>query len=133
MHRPKTKNADWEDPPLDNSFDIHAQPSAFYYDVESVGSLDPDTIIQQGIKALQQKLAAVIQDLTEDSSNGDAATRNEEYEPRSPGMADSTFQGDGHGYGGFNTPYQGGGASAWGGGTTPYGTTPYGGGSGWAA
>jgi DNA-directed RNA polymerase II subunit RPB3 len=119
---------------MDDSFDIHAKPSAFYYDVESVGSLDPDNIIQQGIKALQQKLAAVIQELTEDSNNGDAGARGDDYEPRSPGVGDGAYQNDAQGLGGFQTPFQGGGgASAWGGGATPYGATPYGSGSGWAA
>jgi DNA-directed RNA polymerase II subunit RPB3 len=131
---PKSKNAEWEEPPLDNAFDPHAVPSSFYFDVETVGSMDPDAIIQQGIKALQQKLAYVIQELTGDTSGADGVNGvGDDYVPRSPGAGDGDF-GDGQGFGGFQTPYQGGGGqSAWGGGQTPYGTTPYGGATGWGS
>ena len=62
--RPKSENAKWESAPApDAPFDPDATPSDFYFDVESVGSLEPDAIIQQGIKVLQQKLAAIIQEL----------------------------------------------------------------------
>lgn len=101
-------------------------PSRFYFEVESIGNLEPDAIIQQGIKVLQQKLAAVIQELTGDERNGINGDGVDGFGgPRSPdGM---------HGGGdypmdqGYTTPYvNGGGASAWGGGATPYGATPYG-------
>lgn len=107
-------------------------PSRFYFEVESIGNLEPDAIIQQGIKVLQQKLAAVIQELTGDERNGINGDGVDGFGgPRSPdGM---------HGAGdypmdqGYTTPYvNGGGASAWGGGATPYGATPYGQ-NGWAA
>lgn len=118
-------------------------PSLFYFDVESVGSLEPDAIIQQGIKVLQQKLAAVIQELTGAGDggarglNGDAMAMDMNgygAGPRSPdmngvGLGGRDYDMD-HGY---TTPFVnggggGGGASAWGGGggTTPYGATPYG-------
>lgn len=140
-YRPKGKNAEWEDPPRDNEpFDYDAVPSLFYFDVESVGSLEPDAIIHQGIKVLQQKLAAVIQELT--GSGGDDGTRAVNGDgmldmngygagPRSPdlnGLGGREYDMDQ----GFTTPYvNGGGASAWGGvgaggGMTPYGATPYG-------
>ena len=127
---PRSKNADWEDPPIDNSFDPHAVPNSFYFDVETVGSMEPDVVVQQGIKVLQQKLAAVIQELTGDTSAADGMNGGAtDYAPTSP--AGVGF-GDPQGYG-FQTPYQTGGQSAWGGGQTPYGATPYGGGAGWAA
>jgi DNA-directed RNA polymerase II subunit RPB3 len=75
---------------------------------------------------LQQKLAAVIQDLTE----GDVPTNgmggaDHFTASRSPnaGMNGAGWQDQG----GFTTPYGNGGASSWGGGAqTPFGATPYG-------
>jgi DNA-directed RNA polymerase II subunit RPB3 len=129
ISRPKSENANWEDTGNENGvFDYDAKPTQFYFNVETVGGLEPDTIVQQGIKVLQQKLAAVISELSGGEGRGDL---DDGYGPRSP---------DDGGYGdpGFTTPYaNGGAASAWGGGTTPYGggQTPYGatpyGNSGW--
>ena len=128
--RPKSENANWEDPPQDDvPFDYNATPSQFYYSIESVGNLEPDSVVQQGIKVLQQKLAAVLQELTggDDANRGAGIDGVENFAdgPRSPdGGADQ----------GFTTPYiTGGGAtSAWGGAQTPYGATPYGQ-SGWGS
>lgn len=107
-------------------------PERFYFEVESIGNLEPDAIIQQGIKVLQQKLAAVIQDLSD--TNGQAAVNGDYDAPRSPDVANGQpWQEQG-----YTTPYaNGGGASAWGGGAgaaTPYGATPYGqnGTNGWS-
>ena len=74
---------------------------------------------------MQQKLAAVLQELTGTETNGDADGFGPEVD---------TLQ-DGQDYGvdqGYTTPYMntGGATSAWGGGATPYGATPYGQ-SGW--
>lgn len=141
-YRPKSRNAEEEEPPAEGApMDPHAEPEAFYLRVESTGQLAPDAIVQQSIKVLQQKIAAVIQDLTGDDGTGAAGhvAVGDEYEPQSPsgpgggGGAGVGGYADGQGY---NTPYDGGGhaggASAWGGGTTPYGATPYGQGSGWS-
>lgn len=101
-------------------------PNNFYFEVESIGNLEPDAIIQQGIKVMQQKLAAVLQDLTE----GDGQANGGGYDaPQSPdvGMGGQNWQDQG-----YATPY--GGGNAWGGGgaATPYGATPYGqNGHGW--
>ncbi|KAI9758623.1 MAG: hypothetical protein M4579_002934, partial [Chaenotheca gracillima] len=140
---PKSKNADWEEPPQDGeALDYNAVPTRFYFDVETVSSLEPDAVVQKGIKALQQKLAAVIQDLTGDEDrggqgiNGVGVGDDEDMGysgPRNPapnGARDYDMDG------GYATPYGngiGGGASAWGGGggATPYGATPYGQ-NGWA-
>ena len=121
--RPLSKNKDWEDPPQDDvPFDYNAVPSQFYVDIESVGNLEADNVVQQGIKVLQQKLAAVLQEL----SGGDDANRglmdgDHQYEngPRSPDA------GLDHGY---TTPFNQGATSVWAGGQTPapYGATPYG-------
>ncbi|KAI9832335.1 MAG: 45 kDa subunit of RNA polymerase II [Phylliscum demangeonii] len=134
---PRTKNSDWEDAAHEGeAFDPGARAHTFYYDVESTGTLDPDTIVQQGIKVLQQKLAGVIQELTGDP--GHAGVHGDGMDVN--GYADSGRDPDGlNGYGaagrdhdldpGYTTtPFPGaGGASAWGGGggATPYGTTPY--------
>lgn len=102
-------------------------PNRFYYNVESAGNLPPDAIVGEGIKVLQQKLAGLIHELTEgeggEVANGDyGGPRSPEYNTGADGF-------------GFTTPYgNGGNQSMWGaGGTTPYGTTPYGAGqSSWS-
>ena len=101
--------------------------------MESIGNLEPDAVVQQGIKVMQQKLAAVIQELTGDEGRGGG----DEYEPRSPGV-DGAMNGmavDDYVDAGYTTPFGGGGGvSAWGGGgQTPYGATPYGQNNGWGS
>lgn len=51
-------------------FAYDAVPSKFYLEVESVGNLEPDAVVQQAIKVLQQKLAAVIQELEGPHADG---------------------------------------------------------------
>ncbi|KAI0137250.1 DNA-directed RNA polymerase [Xylariales sp. AK1849] len=119
---PKSQYAAWEDPPQEGEpFDYDAVPERFYFEVESAGNMDPDTIIKEGIRELQNKLGRLIMGLGEsDGING--------YDgPRSPDAnmdGGAAWQGDG-----YTTPYgNGGNQSSWGGGgaTTPYGQTPYG-------
>lgn len=130
MCRIKSKYAEWEEPQQEGEpFDYDAVPERFYFEVESIGNLEPDAIIQQGIKVLQQKLAAVIQDLTEgENSNGMNGGGGFDG-PRSPEAQGWQDQG-------YTTPYGNAGqASTWGGGAaTPYGATPYGqsGANGWS-
>lgn len=123
--RPKSKNAHLEDaPPLNQPFDYTAVPSKFYFDLESIGNLEPDAVVVQGIKVLQQKLAKVIQELTgsDDGRNGAADGDGFGMGGRSP---DAMAMQDGYGDQGYTTPYLNGGAqSAWGGAATPYGQTP---------
>jgi DNA-directed RNA polymerase II subunit RPB3 len=121
--RPKSKFASWEDPPIEGEpFNYDAVPSRFFMDIESAGSMPPDEIMQQGIKYLQEKLAAVIKTFREEGDDG----------VRSPGQ---DYAMGGMGVGGYETPYGAGGAM--GDNRTPYGgggfgqATPYGGGSGW--
>ena len=126
---PETKNASEEQPPQpEEPFNYDAIPSKFYFDVESVGSLEPDSVIQQGIKVMQQKLAAVIQDLSGADDDG-----GQDINGFGDGGQDmDAMQTGGAGYGGgmdqrFTTPYMnGGGQSTWAGNATPYGATPYG-------
>ena len=119
---PISENGGWEDPADPSApFDFNAKPKQFYFNVETVGTMDPDVCFQSGIKVLQQKLATIIGALQGDG------TVNDDYAPRSPGR-----DGDQ----GFTTPYMGGGGggqSQWGGGTAyGGGTTPFGqGGNQW--
>ncbi|KAH7367243.1 DNA-directed RNA polymerase II subunit RPB3 [Plectosphaerella cucumerina] len=129
---PDSKNAHQEDPPQENEpFDYNAVPSKFYFDVESAGNIEPDQIIQEGIKIMQEKLALVLHTLT---GEADTAMNGDDFDgPRSPNMAmdEGGWQDQG-----YTTPYNAGNQSSWGGNnaTTPYNTsTPYGasGSSGW--
>jgi len=126
---PKSKYAEWEEPPQEGEpFDYDAVPERFYFEVESVGNLEPDAIIQQGIKVLQQKLAAVIQDLTEGETQTNGVNGHGGYDaPRSPEDVGMNGQGWGQDQG-YTTPYDNGpNGNQWGaGGTTPFGATPYG-------
>jgi DNA-directed RNA polymerase II subunit RPB3 len=126
--RPVSKNGALEDDPEDKPFDYDAVPEKFYMNIETVGGMDAETCFQQGIRVLQQKVAAIIGEL---SPSGAANGPEEEYAPHSPGAVNQGMAGAG-----AYTPYGGGagggGSSAWGG-TTPYGgatqygaTTPYG-------
>lgn len=134
------RNADWEaevaptsgingDMPVgaggEAGFDPDVKPSTFFFDVEGVGTLEPDQIIQQGITVLQEKLAEIIRGLggagAEDGMNGDAGSPDG-YEPAPVDAGGYTA----YGAGGMGAA---GGASSWGGGlggATPYGATPYG-------
>ncbi|MCJ1313089.1 45 kDa subunit of RNA polymerase II [Agyrium rufum] len=136
---PPSKNATWEDPPQEGEvFDPDAVPNRFYITIDSIGNHEPDALVQQGIKVLQQKLATIIQALTgEDQDRGhDDDGMNGYGGPQSPTGVNGANGHGGQGYGGmdggYTTPFVNGGggnASAWGGvggGQTPYGATPYG-------
>lgn len=115
-------NLDGGHPAEDEPFNYDAVPQRFFMDVETVGGLDPDQIVNRGIKGLQQKLAEVIHEL----DGGDNA--NVDFGAQSPTLNGGGFGNDA----GYTTPGYGGGGSVWGpgataGGTTPYGATPYGG------
>lgn len=134
---PISDNGQWEEPAVEGApFDYDAQPTKFFFDVETVGGLEPDAVIQQGIRVLQQKLATVIQELSgaderagTDGANGYGGTTPE---------ADPYGGTSRYGGAGYESAYQrdpqgsvwGGAAGA--GGATPYGATPYGqGANGW--
>lgn len=111
-----------EDPPqADEPFDYDAVPSRFYFEVESIGNLEPDAIIQQGIKVLQQKLAAVIQELDEDAPNPLNGGFDGGYDgPRSPDVGGGGQPWEQPGY---TTPFGASSGGGWGGQgqATPYG------------
>jgi len=109
------RNASWEgeESAADATFDPDAVPSAFFFDVEGVGTLEPDEIVRGGIDVLQKKLAEIIKVLggaeagAADGVNGGGQTP-EAYEPAPPNGAYTAYGG------------------ALRGGATPYGATPYG-------
>jgi DNA-directed RNA polymerase II subunit RPB3 len=110
----------------DEPFNYDAVPTRFFYDVETVGGLDPDQIVTKGIDTLQHKLAGIIHELQGGAGGADGMDLG--------GAQSPTMNGAGYGGvdAGYTTPGYGG-ASAWGGaggaaqgGTTPYGATPYG-------
>jgi DNA-directed RNA polymerase II subunit RPB3 len=122
-------NLDGGHPNEDEPFDYDAVPNRFFFDVETVGGLDPDQIVGRGIKGLQQKLAEVVHELTGSSEGVD----DNFGVVQSPTMNGAGYGGNDPGY---TTPGYGGSGSVWGnggagaaGGTTPYGATPYGGGA----
>jgi len=122
-------NLDGGPPAEDEPFDYDAVPTRFFFDVETVGGMEPDQIVTRGISTLQTKLASIIKEISggddgnEDFGGGQSPTLNGGYGNADPG---------------YTTPGYGGNNSVWGngnagpaGGTTPYGATPYGGGAAW--
>ncbi|KFG82909.1 RNA polymerase II subunit 3 [Metarhizium anisopliae] len=135
---PKSKYAEWEDPPQDGEpFNYDAVPDRFYFEVETSGSMEPDQIVQGGIRALQQKIGALLKGLDPKKYGGEEPA---EFDgPRSPDMNmdggttpwqdggyTTPYGGNMSAYGGGNTTYGGGNNTAYGGGAGAYGTTPYG-------
>jgi DNA-directed RNA polymerase II subunit RPB3 len=60
------KNSEWEGDNAANAegkFDADATPSAFFFDVEGTGMIDPSEIVDSGISTLQNKMAAVISEM----------------------------------------------------------------------
>ncbi|KAF2636465.1 insert subdomain of RNA polymerase alpha subunit [Massarina eburnea CBS 473.64] len=117
-------NLDGGHPNEDEPFDYDAVPTRFFFDVETVGGLDPDLIVGRGITGLQQKLANVVHELN--GSTDDAAAGFE-------GAQSPTLNGGYANDPGYTTPGYGGSGSVWGNGnaagagsTTPFGATPYG-------
>ncbi|MBE3048466.1 hypothetical protein IMZ48_39380, partial [Candidatus Bathyarchaeota archaeon] len=114
------------------AFNYNAVPDRFYYEVEGIGTLEPNEIVQGGIRVIQQKLAGLIHLV---SGKGGDGMDTDFGGPKSPEMDGPNPWQDG----GYTTPYGNGGSgaqSSWGGAaTTPYATTtPYGssGQSGWS-
>lgn len=119
-----SKYAKWEEPAQEGEpFNYDAVPERFYFEVESIGNLEPDAIIQNGIKVLQNKLAAVIQDL---SASDGQANDSDDYDPA--GNGDDGMNGEQPWQAqGYTTPFANNGDPGWSNGAaTPYGATPYG-------
>jgi DNA-directed RNA polymerase II subunit RPB3 len=153
--RPKSKYAEWEDPPQEGeAFDYDATPNRFYFEVETAGGMEPDQIIQGGIRALQQKIGGLLKGLDPRKYGGDEADMDG---PRSPDMQldggttpwqdagyntsyggsataygsnSAVYAGSGTAYGGSATSYGQGNQNSYGGSVTSYGTYGQGGGQG---
>lgn len=128
VRRPVSQNAAWEHAAApDQPFDYDAQPNNFYFDIESIGNLEPDMIIQQGIVVLQRKLASAISSLSGTEGGDHNGVPDEDMMGvRSPDAYEPPEGMDGS----FTAYANGGAASAWGAtAATPYGATPYGGGN----
>ncbi len=86
--------------------------------------LEPDVVVQSGIKVLQQKLATIVHELN--ANDGDGLNGDFGVGGRSPDAGGAAVDP----WDGFTTPYgNGGNHSSWGGagGTTPYdSSTPFG-------
>ncbi|KAL4920153.1 DNA-directed RNA polymerase [Aspergillus aurantiobrunneus] len=124
---PVSQNAGWEHAaPSDQPFDYDAQPNNFYLDVESIGNLEPDMIIQQGIVVLQRKLASAISSLSgTEGGDHNGVPDDDIMGVRSPDAYEPADNMDGS----YTAYANGGAASAWGASAaTPYGATAYGGG-----
>lgn len=137
--RPKSKYAQWEEPLQEGEpFNYDAVPNRFYFEVEASGTMEPDLIIQGGIRVLQQKIGGLLKGLDPRKYGGDDADMDG---PRSPDMnmdggttpwgqdgGYTTPYGNNTAYGGGNTAY--GGGTSYGGSATAYGSgTAYGGSS----
>ncbi|KAM0455832.1 hypothetical protein ACHAPV_002923 [Trichoderma viride] len=136
---PKSKYAQWEEPLQEGEpFNYDAVPNRFYFEVEASGTMEPDLIIQGGIRVLQQKIGGLLKGLDPRKYGGDDADMDG---PRSPDMnmdggttpwgqdgGYTTPYGNNTAYGGGNTAY--GGGTSYGGSATAYGSgTAYGGSS----
>ncbi|KDN49910.1 RBP11-like subunits of RNA polymerase [Tilletiaria anomala UBC 951] len=61
---PLSKNAEQEDPPDEKApFDYTRKADKFYFDVETVGSMAPEEVVETGLSILEYRTAQVIQEL----------------------------------------------------------------------
>ncbi|KAH8590225.1 RNA polymerase II subunit 3 [Bisporella sp. PMI_857] len=115
---PKSSNTQFEEPPAEGEpFNPDAEPDKFYFDVESVGNIEPDALIQQGIRVLQSKLAMIFKGLGDEKEQAEAD--GQDYHPEGPGRHDWAATGS------YTPGYE----ANYGnniGGATPYLGTPYG-------
>ncbi|PFH51490.1 hypothetical protein AMATHDRAFT_80217 [Amanita thiersii Skay4041] len=118
---PLSENAKEEEPERDDElFDYNAQPTKFYFEVETDGSLGPQEVVMKGLAELQTKLANLILGLKTQPeldmmANDEQATNGN--------IAENTWGTNAGGGGGTNASSGGGWtSSAWGGGTSPRGS-----------
>lgn len=122
---PKSKNCDWEEAPKENEpFDYNAKPDRFYINVESVGSMKPNHIVENGIEVLQKKVANII--LALDKMEGGLAASGPGGPDDGPGpdgydrygqsgydQGPGGFGGDDEGNDGWGAPDSGAGSTGW--------------------
>lgn len=115
---PVSDNGKEEEPPRDDQpFDFNAQPRQFYFEVETDGSLGPQEVVMKGLAELQTKLANLILGL-KTQPELDMLTGSEQ-QPNGQ-VADGGWGG------GADVSTAGGwsGATAAGGGSSGWGTSP---------
>lgn len=54
-------------------FNWEAKPNKFYFNVETCGSLRPETIVTKGVEVLKNKLSDLLTQLTQTETEGDTA------------------------------------------------------------
>ncbi|CDK25071.1 unnamed protein product [Kuraishia capsulata CBS 1993] len=115
---PASSNRDWEEPPVpDAKFDYAAKPDKFYFNVETVGSLKPNEVVNKGIIELQNKIANIVMELRQfdrsrnGQANGSGAETNYGGETNY-GTAYAANTDYGNGTGGL-TNYGNGSATPW--------------------
>ena len=141
---PKTRNAHEEPDPNEEGADPALlkrheddEPGNFYFDVETVGGLDPDQVVLAGVDVLQTKLAKVLDDLGGEGDEPMDGARTPDAAPMDLGGG-TAYQGTAYGQ---TTAYGAGGGTSYGAAGTSYGgagagtsyggqTAPYGGGAG---
>jgi DNA-directed RNA polymerase II subunit RPB3 len=126
------RSKDWEEPAQDGErFDYDAEPRQFFINLEGTGVMQPDAVLHNGIRTLQEKLANVIKGLRDTGEGGQANGIDGGGSPM-----DGLINGAGTAYGaqsayggqtnyggmdpGYQTPAYGQG-SVYGGMATPYG------------
>ncbi|KAF8625441.1 hypothetical protein AX15_005398 [Amanita polypyramis BW_CC] len=137
---PLSENAKEEEPQRDDEpFDFNAQPTKFYFEVETDGSLGPQEVVMKGLAELQAKLANLILGLKSQPeldmiANGEQANGHVTESNTWSGGAAAGGGGSGGGgtTGGSPPGWSGGG---WGAATSPRGggTSPSRAGGGWNA
>jgi hypothetical protein len=61
MNGPAVKKTDWEEPSKENGpVDYSVKAEKFYFDMETIGSLKPNDVVELGIGVLQTKLAEIV-------------------------------------------------------------------------
>ena len=133
---PKSKYAQWEDPAAEGErFDWEKVPERFFFELESVGNMEPDAVVQEGIKVLQQKLAGIIAGLGSDTGGlgVEGIGGTSDFAPRSPGTfgaGGDAFGAGGDAFGAGDGGF-GGGGDAFGGGGDAFGAPAPGGDNSW--
>lgn len=105
------KNSEWEGENAanaDGKFDPDATPSAFFYEVEGTGMIEPEEIVDNGVQTLINKLADLIRHMNEEEGLANGANGVADHDAYEPAL-DGAFSS----YGGAGS-------------RTPYGANPYG-------
>ncbi|ODV59448.1 DNA-directed RNA polymerase II core subunit RPB3 [Ascoidea rubescens DSM 1968] len=107
---PLSENCQWEEEPnADDRFDYKAVPTRFYFNLETVGSIEPNLVVKRGIEKLSKKVVEIVLALEEIEKKKDDGVNNGHVGSNNggmtmydegPGMGNETAMGDM--YGGFD-------------------------------